>query len=176
MEGDKEMSTNQDELYKRWEKKEIVKVATRKQSKEWRESLERELPKSLQSMDKNHCWKGQQPMSDSTGRQTIDVIGNPKSKNDSAVYIELEAARQTCVRNVIKVWMNMSKNGANPLFLVHVLSPFFKKRQRGKAESVFIGEQAEKATNGKLKYKYIQLDEWLSEDELATRIISEVRK
>jgi hypothetical protein len=163
---------NRDELFREWKqrKREIDAI------KEWRESIETKLPSVLQSLEESYHWEGQQPMDGETGRKTIDIKGTPRTKNGSKIYIEVEAARPTCVRNVVKVWMDMSKNETeNPVLLIHVFSPFFKKRPRGKAESLFIGQQAQKATNGKLKYKYIQLDELVSEYNLATMIASEVK-
>jgi len=109
--------------------------------------------------------------------QKSDILGTPFSSTAPRIFIELELERDAPVRNVIKTWMSVDKEGGQ-VVLIQVFSPHFKKGRRPflKDEAVFVGEQAQLATNGMLRYHPISLDIWPEDNEtvlevLATKII-----
>lgn len=169
------------EQYKKWEEKRKSADAASELRETWKKSLEGDLHNELKYIDSSHYWEKQESIIDSSGQQSVDVRGIPIIESGAIIYIELEASRTSCVHNVIKEWMNIAENErTKPVILIHIFSPLFKsgykKYLRAKAESVFIGEKAQNDTNEKLKYKYIQLDEWLSKEKVAHLIISEMKK
>ena len=97
----------------------------------------------------------------SQGRQRVDILGESKVPR-YFVFIEIEADRVGCARNIVKAWMYIEQNtDSGPVLLVSILSPFFASKNRsGKEEAFFVAAKAQKDTNQKLTYKYIENDEW----------------
>jgi hypothetical protein len=150
-------------------------------SLDWKDHIERELHTKLQTLDENYEWEPQQPIVGSSGLYKVDVRGIYKLDKNKIIYIEIESARTTCVRNILKIWMNLVETKSDKeILFIHVLSPIFnsepKKYLRGKAESIFIGQQAQEDTDVKFTYKNIQLNDWLPADKLAPIILSETKK
>ena len=98
--------------------------------------------------------------------QKADILGTPSTSKAPKIFIELEIERATCVRNVVKAWMYVD-NDEGYTFVVHVFSPFFQTPERIHflEETLFIGDQAQEATNGRLIYLPIPLDHWPEENE-----------
>jgi len=91
----------------------------------------------------------------------VDILGESKVPR-YFVFIEIEADRVGCARNIVKAWMYIEQNtDSGPVLLVSILSPFFASKNRsGKEEAFFVAAKAQKDTNQKLTYKYIENDEW----------------
>ncbi|MFH1141262.1 MAG: hypothetical protein V1724_06310 [Chloroflexota bacterium] len=162
--------------YEQFEKSRRKKDEESKQSKIWKTQLQDKLPEMLNTEVGHIQWRGKQQLPGSEGRQEVDILGEAQHYY---IFIELEARRMTCVRNVIKAWMYLAeKTDSKPVLFIHIFSPFLYEsfRKRGREESVFVGERAQKDTNGKLTYRHIEFDRWPSESEYATVLDSLVKK
>lgn len=160
------------ERKREWEKLE-KKLVARETSRDWRENIEANLHDSLNKIDNSYSWEPQQHLDDDGDRHSVDVMGTPTSERQKIVYIEVEADRATCVRNVIKVWAPLAKGTLKKQVLfIHVFSPNYQiKREKKKEETIFVGQKAEIDTGGKFKYLFVQLPAWVSSDELASGYI-----
>ncbi len=151
----RKQTTREEKQRKREEKKNL-----------WGGEVEVNLCNMLESRDSHHDWS-RQGWPDAIRRKRGDILGEPKSpkSEDYLILIEVERERLTCVRNVIKAWMYVAEENSKPILFVHVFSPSFDGDKKvGKEEAVFVGKQAQKATNGKLRYDSMPLKGWPTEN------------
>ena len=132
----------------------------------------------LRSMATHYDWTDEGRLGKS-GKVQADVLGEPKTLGSGSrrVFVELESSTSACVRNVIKAWINLEEENNHPIILVQVFSPDFQRsgRERFMQHAVFIGEKAENATCGQLKYCHVQLGRWPAEDQTVLhRVATEV--
>ncbi len=161
-----------------WLQEKKRKEQQKTRSEKWKAELQEKLPKMLKSQEREHDWSSEESLPNSEGRQKVDILGKARAQ-DHYVFIELEAERMTCVRNVIKAWMYVAeKTDSKPVLFIHVFSPSFNvsQKRRGREESIFVGERAQNDTSGKLTYRHIESDRWPTETEYATVIDSLVQK
>ena len=120
--------------------------------------LRRELDRKLT----DYCWHLEGHPEGMDGAQRVDVVGEPKSR-DHLVCIEVERGKAHSIDNVVKVWRYIEENSdSKPVLLVQIFSPYFYAKtgnKRRMKETIFIGKQAEKATN-KLKYEPLGQEYW----------------
>lgn len=138
---------------------------------EWKREIEGKLCQMLQSSMSHYNWSNQGLLQNVSGQQKVDFVGRP-GVTGHLVFVEVEHQRITCVRNVIKVWMDIAAAipDSQPVLLIQIFSPsFLTDKKRGKEEALFIGEQAHKTTSEKLTYRHIQVDYWPSKDATVLR-------
>ena len=160
------------------QKKAWKELESREKVAYWRRDIEQNLHASLRKLDPNQefRWEPQQHLDDEGDRHSVDVVGMPNIQGKRRVFVEIEADRATCVRNIIKIWMPVSEcTLKQPAMIIQVFSPnYISKKEKKKKETIFVGNKAEKDTDERLIYRFIQLPSWLSSDEIAARIMSVV--
>lgn len=118
------------------------------------DDLLRELEESLP----NYAWRTEGLFSQ-TRMQKVDILGVP-TQQGRAIAIELERDRSTCVRNIIKIWMQMDQQSRN-FQLIQVFSPvYLNEKKTWREEAEFVGARAAHDTAGKLSYESIQMPIW----------------
>ena len=135
------------------------------------------LAEELERKINNYYWSSKKHLLDFGGRQHVDVIGEPKI-GDHLVFIEIEGGQTRPISNVAKIWRHVEEGKlAEPILLIQIFSPYYAESEgvhnTRMKESIFVGEQSNKATN-KIKYKWLEPDKFPSNKDKLDNLIQEI--
>jgi hypothetical protein len=130
--------------------------------KKWQTLETSQLRNTLESRLMDYNWYSEYHPQGMDGAQRVDIAGESKL-GGHLVLVEVERGRAHAIDNVVKVWRYIEENvDSKPVLLIQVFSPYFYGKtgnKRRMKEAVFVGKQAEKATN-KLKYEALGQEYW----------------
>jgi hypothetical protein len=166
-----------EKIMKRREKKNAEKKELRAKDKEKYAWLtEKLLAETLDQIVEGYIWRSRKHLEGLGGNQHVDVVGSPSSQRHH-VYIEIEGGRSNPVSNVAKIWRHVAEGKLNAsILIVQIFSPTYRRGapHTRMQESIFIGEQAEKASP-QIIYRFIGPDSWPNDIAGLDNLIGKVR-
>lgn len=135
------------------------------------------LAEELERKINNYYWLPRKHLLDFGGKRHVDIIGEHK-KGDRLVFIEVEEGQTRPISNVAKIWRHVEEGKlAKPILLIQIFSPYYRELEgvpnTRMKESIFVGEQADKATN-KIKYRWLEPDRFPPSKDKIDYLIREI--
>jgi hypothetical protein len=156
--------------FEEWKRKEEEKAKKKRELREMCQTLtEAGLCNVLRQQLTDYDWDSDIHPKGMDGAQRVDVVGKPKLR-ERFVFIEIErGGKAHAIDNAVKAWLYIEENtDSKPVLLVQIFSPYFYAKSGSKRrmkEAIFIGKQAEKATNYKLRYEPLGREYWPTSKE-----------
>jgi len=160
-----EREPTMEDYKKHLEDQEVKKAAQRKLRAENKATYdwltEDLLGEKLDQAAQGYTWRPRKHLEGLGGNQHVDVAGSPSSQRHH-VYIEIEGARSNPVSNVAKIWRHMVEGKiSTSILIIQIFSPTYRQGSphTRMEESIFIGEQADRATP-QIIYRVLRPDSW----------------